>query len=249
MTRILDPDDREADVNDGAGVAFIEGLVAVGAAYAEHVVGAVGAAVLNATGQMVVHRFIKPIVRDALTNFSNELGEDLGRLKNAGRIDYQALEENPRFIEAVATATRLAMFTARDEKRRALRNAVLNSALSRDMDAIEQKIFFGLIERFSELHLLVLRVLQNPGLRPSPSGKPYGHAFSSALREVLLTQIPEMRMHSFLADQVWSELRSSNLAEGADSLDNAGEGPSVTRKRTTEFGDRFLAFITSPLPK
>ena len=106
------------------------------------------------------------------------------------------------------------------------------------------------IERFTELHLLMLKMFKNPDAWPGRSGmQHFGRSMNSVLRNVLTDGLPQLKSRPFLADQVWRELLLNNLVEGADSLDNAGEGLAVARKRTTDFADRFLAFITSPLPE
>lgn len=251
MARILDPDEKAEPprVREQA-VALIGSAVAVGATMAGHALGdPVGWAIFGAAGQHLVRTVLAPITMTGFADFVNELATRIQRLEEAGRISMEELPNNPRFREAVGLATRIASFTTREEKRRALRNAVLNSALSKDMDALEQEIFFGLIERFTELHLLMLQLLKDPERWRGRTGAPFGRHMNSVLRSVLVDGLPQLQTHPFLADQVWNELRSTNLVTGAESLDNAGEGPSITKKRTTEFGDRFLAFIASPLPE
>jgi hypothetical protein len=250
VRKILDDSEKLEPPGAGQkGLGVVSGAIAVASAIAGHAIGnPVGGVVLNVLGQGFVKAYLEPIMTTGLTDFVNGLAERIQILEDAGKIKKEDLLSNERFIEAVGAASRLAPFTLRDEKRRALRNAVLNSALSKNMDALEQQMFFGLIDRFTELHLLMLKMLKDPVKWLGGSRPKHGSQFHSALRIVLLDGLPQMRTHEFLADQVWSELRSTNLVEGAESLDNAGEGPSVIRKRTTEFGDRFLSFISSPLP-
>jgi hypothetical protein len=70
---------------------------------------------------------------------------------------------------------------------------ILNSALSRDMDSLEQQIFFGFIERFTELHLLMLKMLKNPDEWPGRSGmQQFGRSMNSVLRNVLTDGLPQL---------------------------------------------------------
>jgi hypothetical protein len=249
--RILDPVSRvESGAPGERALATINSAVAVtGAVVGYKLQDPISGAALTAFGQHLVRAVLAPLLTTGMTEFVNDLAERVQQLEDAGRLRIDELLKNERFVEAVGTASRLAPFTVRDEKRRALRNAVLNSALTQDLDALEQQIFFGFIERFTDLHLVMLKLLKDPEHWPGRSGAQFGRSLNSALRAVLMDGLPALQMRPFLADQVWLELRSNNLVEGAESLDNAGEGPSVTRKRTTAFADRFLEFISSPLPE
>ncbi len=49
-----------------------------------------------------------------------------------------------------------------------------------------------------------------------------------------------------LADVIWGDLTSGGLVRNVP-LDNQGEGPDgVVKKRVTDFGEKFVAFISSP---
>lgn len=69
-------------------------------------------------------------------------------------------------MSAAVQATRATVSTHRREKLEALRNAVLNSALSRALDHERQTIFFHLIEMFSVTHFDILRLFADPKTFP-----------------------------------------------------------------------------------
>src|SRR4051812_2611295 len=80
--------------------------------------------------------------RDAwFTNLAVGL-EDL-RQKLEG-LDVEALADDDVFVDAVVTASRVAVRTLQQEKLDAARNAVLNVALPGAPDEDEQQVFFGL---------------------------------------------------------------------------------------------------------
>jgi len=246
--RILDPNDKvqSGAAGDKALAVVNSGIALAGAAVAQHVGEPLAIAALTAAAQHFTRTLLGPILSNGLTDFVNDLAARIQRLEDEGKLRVDELLTNESFVEALGAATRLAPFTLRDEKRTALRNAVLNSALSRDMDALEQQIFFGFIERFTELHLIMLKLLKDPNAWPGINTAASAESQNRVLRTLLTSGLPQLAPRPFLADQVWLELRSNNLVEGAESLDNWGEGSSLRRKRTTEFADRFLAFISSP---
>ena len=73
----------------------------------------------------------------------------------------EALARDEAFISAFAQATQAALKTHRPEKLDALRNAVVNVALGKEPDVDRQTIFLSLVERFTPLHILLLRFFDN----------------------------------------------------------------------------------------
>jgi hypothetical protein len=164
--------------------ALVRGAVAIGSAAIGRTLGdPVAVAILNEFGQYFTHGLLAPIVTSGYADFGNDLSERLHRLEEAGRISVAGLLGNEPFVEAVGVAIRQGAFTARGEKRRALRNAVLNCALSPRLDALERRMSFALIDRLTELHLLMLKVLADPekwpnrkDTRPAVGGLHYAYA-------------------------------------------------------------------------
>jgi len=77
------------------------------------------------------------------------------------------LAEHEAFVSATIQAIRAAISTHQAEKLEALRNAVLNVALSKTADEEKQIIFLNLIEVFSATHLEILRLFLSPGTFPA----------------------------------------------------------------------------------
>ncbi len=72
------------------------------------------------------------------------------------------LQNQERIISAVIQATRSALGAHQREKLDALRNAILNIALSKTPDEEREIFFLNLIELFSVTHLEILRLFANP---------------------------------------------------------------------------------------
>ena len=74
-----------------------------------------------------------------------DIAEVIRRLEEHKGITPEQLRENPAFIDAVLSATNAAIRTSQEEKRKALRNAVLNSALPDAPDIAIQQTFIATV--------------------------------------------------------------------------------------------------------
>jgi len=172
--------------------------------------------------------FIEYLVGPRLANRRDDWFYDL-----AERVRREA------FVDAVATAAAAAARTSSQEKRLALRNAVLNAATGAAPDRVRQQIFLSLTDRFSDLHLLVLRFAQDARKLASP-GKPLPRR--STATEVLSDIFSDAQANAKLYELVWSELYSAGLVE-LPKVENGYEGDAWAIKRTSNLGDQYLAFI------
>lgn len=75
---------------------------------------------------------------------------------------FEDLGKNEHFVSAILVATQAAVRTHQEEKRNALRDAVVNVALHTAPDAQRQTAFLSLIDRLEAIHLRVLRTFKNP---------------------------------------------------------------------------------------
>jgi hypothetical protein len=91
--------------------------------------------------------------------------------KRVDDLQPEKFSQNEAFISAVAYAARIAMSTHQREKREALRNAVLNVALSKTSDEEKHIVFLHLIEIFSVTHFEILRLFANRSTFSSPRMK------------------------------------------------------------------------------
>ena len=110
-------------------------------------------------------------------------------------------------------------------------------------------MFLALTDRFCDWHLVILDLFHAPPDWKDANGRrvhvpPGVDAQPSSIIE---NAFPELRNKQPFYELVWSELVASGLVENTSlGLHNRGEGPSLMKKRTTPFGDQFLAFISSP---
>ncbi len=157
------------------------------------------------------------------------------------------LSSNDAFIDTVMSASQAAIRTSQEEKRKALKNAVLNAALPNAPDESRQQLFVNLIDSMSPWHIRILRFFSDPVKVFRELGKqPPEYGIGSSLSQILTTAYPELEHERSLYDQIVKELHSRGLL-GTDQLHTMMSGNGVYQKRTTQMGDQFLQFISEPL--
>ena len=150
----------------------------------------------------------------------------------------ERLAASEEFNSAFAQAAQAAIRTHDEEKLEALRNAVLNTALSKEPDGDRQAIFVSIVDRLAPSHLRVLKALETPRQATLMSV----HETRSPadwLKEFVPSLKPEDKdFIKFLID----DLQSAHLIQ-IKSQDSA-----FTRDRDwmTNFGHNFLRFISAP---
>ena len=163
----------------------------------------------------------------------DQVGEKLQELEAKGlRLD--ELQKNEEFVSAVMHASQIALRTHQTAKLDALRNAIVNVAKGQAPDATLQNVFLNLVDSFTELHLRILKVFQAPSPPPGMS--------MGGLSSVLEHNIPGLRGHRELYDQLWKDLYSRGLVN-TDGLHVTMSGSGLGQKRTTGIGDAFISFI------
>lgn len=176
------------------------------------------------------------------------------------------LAEDPSFITSYINATRLAISEHRIEKLAALRNAVLNSALSSSLDDDTLALFLNYIDRLTPWHL---RLLSYFG-----SDHPYGADLTINIPELrgrapfygllvedlincglLYENLEQLAPDSFVdydenddGDVRIKTRYPSGVRKSARTLVSERIRLKVSRAEITTLGRSFLSFITSPIP-
>jgi hypothetical protein len=174
------------------------------------------------------------------------VAEGLRRLEKEQRIDLGKLSENEAFIDTVMQASQVAMRNSHQEKRDALRNAVLNSALPHPIDESRQQMFLNLVDVLTVWHLRILKLLANPTRWfQAHNRKPPEYHIAGSLSQMLTTAYPELTQQRELYDQIAKELYDRGLLN-TQGLHTVMSGGGVYAERATEFGRQFIAFVSEP---
>ena len=183
-------------------------------------VGGVGAELVGLLSSPVAQR------RDAwLESLERRLHDLEGRVVG---FRFDDLGQNEQFVSATLQATHAALRTHQAEKLEALRNAVMNVAVSRAPSEDLQLIFLNLVDSFTPAHLKILSLFQHPEI---------------TVRE-------EFGRQRDLSDQVVRDLNDRGLINDTRpyAARNRDDSESLVYYKwdVTNLGKQFLEFITSP---
>ncbi|MEE7456454.1 hypothetical protein MPAR168_15355 [Methylorubrum populi] len=217
----------------------------------EIAMGAVGSAaglLVPVVGPAAVQAILKNAVRLPMetrrNNWFNSIGEGLRELQDRlDGFDPNRLGENEEFVSTIFETTQMAVKTHRTEKLEALRNVVLNAAAGVQTDDVLRGAFLGYVDRFSSLHLKVLKLLSDPESVPEMVDHVRQQRVNS-LSATLLSALPQSA-NVVLLGKVLIDLHREALIEQVDN-DLLTDAFGCMLKRTTAEGDEFLRFIAEP---
>ena len=190
--------------------------------------------------------FVTPPLEKRRIKWMEDVGKALRDLEKDRGVKLDELQTNDIFIDTVLHATQIASRNGQEEKREALRNAVINAALPNLPDESIQLMFLNLVDTFTIWHLRILRLFQNPkGWFTENNKQAPSFAISSSLSQLLTTAYPELGSQRQFYDLVISELDAKGLFSGGGTH-TMMSATGAFEKRTTDLGDKFLQFITAP---
>lgn len=202
--------------------------------------------IIGAAGVELFQALITPPLEKRRQAWMEAVTEGLQRLENAELCNIDELSENEVFIDTVMYASQTVLRNNHKEKREALRNAVLNSALPNPPDESRQQMFIGWVDELTVWHLRILRFFADPvrWFQEQEREVPQ-YVFSSSLEQILTDAYPELAKERELCDQIGKDLYNRGLA-GTDSLRVSMTANGAYQPRATELGKQFLQFITEP---
>jgi hypothetical protein len=188
-------------------------------------------------------RFVTPPWERRRDEWMAEVSKALRDLEENRGINLEELQSNDVFIDTVLQATQVALRNSREEKQRALRNAILNAALPNPPDQSLQQMFLNLIDTFTVWHLKLFRSAE----RWAAENNHQFPAFSrgGSLAQILESAFPELRGKRLLYDQFWKELYQRGLVL-IESLHGTINRRLLMTGKISPLGVQFLEFIEEP---
>jgi hypothetical protein len=152
----------------------------------------------------------------------------------------ESLAQDPVFLDTLVHASTVALRTSQEEKLKALRNAVLNSALPGAPESAVRLMFLNYIDGFTEWHIHVLRLFTHDREKFT---KEYGVFPGNVGQDWMLSDAvySDLRDRPYLRDQVLADLYARGLL--AEPKHSRSNDPS---RRMTPWGREFLKFIEEP---
>ena len=149
------------------------------------------------------------------------------------------LAKDEEFITTVSRATDLVLKNNREDKIVAAENIVFNSATGLKLDEVLRDTFFGLLDRFSPLHLKFLKVLNAP-MENSLYANAVNSISAGAVVHGLEKVFPDLEGST--RTEILHDLKAAELSSGNENTVMTGNG--LRSSFTTERGKTFIRFIS-----
>ena len=189
---------------------------------------------------------VTPPLEKRRNEWMEEVGEALKQLEIKFGIVIENLTDNNQFIDAAIEASQIAIRTSSTEKKEALRNALLNTALPNPPEESLQKMFLSFIDTLTVWHIKLLILFDDPLRYIEKHKVQMGGISAGAMSHLLEGAYPELRGRRDLYDLIWKDLYSRGLVN-TDGLHTMMTGSGIVAQRTTMIGKAFIAFIQDPL--
>ena len=162
------------------------------------------------------------------------------------------LASNEVFQSAFAASARIAVQSHQKEKLEALRNALLNTVIMKDLNEIYKSLFLSFIETITPLHISILKFYQTPREGQISELGPYSKQVELFLRKSAdLTEVDD-----YLFTQVCKDLELKTfLIKGKGAIGGRTTTNTMVRQKDlnifdwigiTDNGKLFLTFIREP---
>jgi len=188
-------------------------------------------------GQAAVELFqtvVEPPLQKRRYEWMEEIAKALQQLEEQQKCVVEELKDDDSFIDTVLQASSAAMRTSQREKREALRNAVLNSALPHPPDDSHQQIFIDFVNAFSPLHLQLLVFLDDPSAWYRQHEKtPPGRA-PDTLWKLVVNAFPNLEPEDILCELITKDLHESGLLIASSLRKKVSQFPFYPKKAREE---------------
>lgn len=187
--------------------------------------------------------YLPSTVEKRKTEFLINLGKDLESVEERLQNDFVSKDY---FLSTFMQAFRRAIENHQDEKVTAFRAIIVNSAIDQSPKEDEIASFISITDRLTALHIKLLKILADPqkAVDANEQAKIRFESISmgglSTLFQMLLSDYPVDLVDVSFRDLYNMGLQ--NTERGGVTMTRDG----IVSKRTTDFGDRYLRYITLP---
>ncbi|MGB7296678.1 MAG: hypothetical protein WBC70_13925 [Candidatus Aminicenantales bacterium] len=156
------------------------------------------------------------------------------------KIEY--LVGNDSFITTVMHASQTALKNHQEEKLNALRNAVLNAAIPSAPEEDLQLMFLSFVDTLTSWHIRILKYFDDPKRWGKEQNIKFHELEFGAPAHALEDAFPELKGKRAFYDLIIRDLYSRGLMS-IESLRTTMTKQGIFASRTTDIGERFIAFI------
>lgn len=203
--------------------------------------------VLGAAATEVLNHIVTPPLERRRDEWRKSVGEALNNLAQAHYLRLEDLQKNEAFISTVAQASAAAIRCHQAEKLNALRNAVLNAAIPGAPDEALQQMYVAMVDRFTEWHLRILRLLRDPRVWfDEHSQQPPDPALGISPFTTIKAAYEQLADHRTFCERVVGDLEGHGLLDLDTIYVVDPETKCPYRRATTHFGEGFFLYISDP---
>jgi len=180
-----------------------------------------------------------------MVEFIESIADGLEQLRNeVAGLKKDQLSTNELFITTAQHAVRIAGISHQEEKRAALRNVVLNSALPNAPDEDLQAMFLNLVDGFTPKHLNILNFFGNPYAIVDQTAYPPNKGVVPT--KLLEDSIQAVKDYADFYEQILNDLATRGLIN-RNALNRTIPLGDIPKVCLTTLGRQFLEFIQSPI--
>jgi hypothetical protein len=175
------------------------------------------------------------------------IDERLNKLaEKVQNFNIEDLSKNEVFLSVVLQASNIALRTHVLDKKAALLNAITNAALSIGIEDSLQQMFLNFIDDFTEWHLRILLLMDDPQKHLELNGKNLDVGMGS-VTTLINTVFPELSGNKEFLQQLFNDLSNRGLLSISGSiLSGTMTSSGILSPRTTQMGKQFLRYISEP---
>lgn len=194
----------------------------------------------------IFHTIISSPLEKRKEQWMIKIAEGLEELQNkVDGFNVETLCENDLFISILNRASQLAISNHQEEKLNALKNSIMNTAMGISIDENEQMMFLNLVDSMTPWHLKIIYYFENPKQRYMEKGmNPIDYPMGSPITP-LVDFYSELKDKESFINLIVKDLYNNGLFN-TDGLNGIMTSNGMYASRLTEYGERFLQFISSP---
>lgn len=191
------------------------------------------------------NRLVMPFAERRRNDWIESIENRLKELQSKYPDIDKRLTDNEKAISAILYASPLALKTNNHTKLTALQNIIINTILEPNYEEYKIQMFLRFVDDFSELHILLLKFLNEPGLFYKPKDTCFTYSIASYSLESLFLK----QYKGFDSSSVKSALNylSTNYLIDCEitTFSTVMTTDALLISRTTNLGKDFIEFIIS----
>lgn len=191
------------------------------------------------------NRLVMPFAERRRNDWIESIENRLKELQSKYPDIDKLLTDNEKAISAILYASPLALKTNNHTKLTALQNIIINTILEPNYEEYKIQMFLRFVDDFSELHILLLKFLNEPGLFYKPKDTCFTYSIASYSLESLFLK----QYKGFDSSSVKSALNylSTNYLIDCEitTFSTVMTTDALLISRTTNLGKDFIEFIIS----